>query len=56
MIVANHLKTKGAGFQGDTNVVSILTPDDIQHYELMSKNELSVLILNQMKQWEDEKC
>lgn len=56
MIVANHLKTKGAGFQGDTNVVSILTPHGIHHYELMSKNELSILILNQMKKWEDGKC
>lgn len=56
MIVANHLKTDGAGFQGDTNVVSILSPRGIHHYELMSKKELSFLILNQMKKWEDEKC
>lgn len=56
MIVANHLKTEGAGFQGDTNIVSILTSQGIHHYELMSKNELSFLILNQMKKWEDKKC
>lgn len=56
MIVANHLKTKGAGFQGDTNVVSILTSESIHHYDLMSKNDLAFEILNQMKKWEEQKC
>ena len=37
MIVANHLKTDGAGFQGDTNVVSILTQQDVTDYQKMSK-------------------
>ena len=56
MIVANHLKTKGAGFQGDTNVVSILTRESIHHYDLMSKNDLAFEILNQMKKREEQKC
>ena len=56
MIVANHLKTKGAGFQGDTNVVSILTSESIHHYDIMSKNDLASEILKQMKKWEDQKC
>ena len=56
MIVANHLKTDGAGFQGDTNVVSILTPQEIADYQKMSKQELAYIILNQMKKLEEEKC
>lgn len=46
MIVANHLKTKGAGFQGDTNIVSILTKDSIQEFGLLSKEELAYKIIN----------
>ncbi|HJA53184.1 MAG TPA: bifunctional phosphopantothenoylcysteine decarboxylase/phosphopantothenate--cysteine ligase CoaBC [Candidatus Massiliomicrobiota merdigallinarum] len=56
MIVANHLKTDGAGFQGDTNVVSILTQQEITDYQKMSKQELAYIILNQMKKLEEEKC
>ena len=56
MIVANHLKTDGAGFQGDTNVVSILTQQDVTDYQKMSKQELAYIILNQMKKLEEEKC
>ena len=56
MIVANHLKTDGAGFQGDTNVVSILTAQEITDYQKMSKQELAYIILNQMKKLEEEKC
>lgn len=56
MIVANHLKTDGAGFQGDTNVVSILTPQEITDYQKMSKQELAYIILNQIKKLEEEKC
>lgn len=46
MIVANHLKTEGAGFQGDTNVVSILTNQGIKEYGLQSKESLAYEILN----------
>ena len=56
MIVANHLKTDGAGFQGDTNVVSILTQQDVTDYQKMSKRELAYIILNQMKKQEEQKC
>lgn len=56
MIVANHLKTDGAGFQRDTNVVSILTQQDVTDYQKMSKQELAYIILNQMKKLEEEKC
>ena len=56
MIVANHLKNEGAGFQGDTNIVSILTKDHIQNYDLMSKEALAYEILKQMIQLEENKC
>ncbi len=46
MIVANHLKTQGAGFQGDTNIVSIITHKDIKEYGLQSKESLAYEILN----------
>ena len=37
MIVANNLKTAGAGFGTDTNVITIITKDSEQAFGLMSK-------------------
>lgn len=54
MIVANHLKTEGAGFQGDTNVVSILTKDGIKEYGIQSKDSLAYEILNLLIDMEDK--
>lgn len=54
MIVANHLKTKGAGFQGDTNVASLLTLNQIQELKLMSKDDLAYCILNELMKMEDK--
>lgn len=56
MIVANHLKTQGAGFQGDTNVVTIITQDDMKDFGLMSKEELSYVILEMLMEMEENKC
>ena len=39
MIVANNLKTAGAGFGTDTNVITIITKDSEQAFDLMSKDE-----------------
>ncbi|MFI3201545.1 MAG: bifunctional phosphopantothenoylcysteine decarboxylase/phosphopantothenate--cysteine ligase CoaBC [Eubacteriales bacterium] len=50
MIVANNLTTKGAGFQGDTNVVTILTKEIVKELELMSKQEVSYKILDEIKE------
>ncbi len=41
MIVANNLKTEGAGFGVDTNVVTIITKDDIKELPKMSKAEVA---------------
>ena len=46
MIVANHLKTDGAGFQGDTNIVTFITQDSMKDYGLLSKDELAYEILS----------
>ena len=41
MIVANNLKVSGAGFAGDTNVVTLITSDTIRELPLMSKEEVA---------------
>ena len=48
MICANSLKTKGAGFQGDTNVITILTKEGIKQLPLMSKLEAADAILDEI--------
>lgn len=48
MLVANNLHTQGAGFQTDTNVVSLLFPDHTDHLGLMDKEQLGVQILKTM--------
>jgi phosphopantothenoylcysteine decarboxylase/phosphopantothenate--cysteine ligase len=48
MIVANNLKEKGAGFGTDTNVVTIITGEDEKQLELMSKEEVSNKILDEI--------
>lgn len=46
MIVANSLKTEGAGFGTDTNVVTLITKDKVKEYEMMSKNDVADAILD----------
>lgn len=46
MICANNLKEKGAGFGVDTNVITLITKDDIQELPLMSKEEAAGAILD----------
>lgn len=41
MIVANNLKVEGAGFAGDTNVVTLITADDVKELPLMSKEQVA---------------
>lgn len=48
MIVANNLKTTGAGFGTDTNVVTLITRDAIRELPLMSKEDVAHEILNQI--------
>ena len=48
MIVANNLKVEGAGFAGDTNVVTMIMKDEEVSLGKMSKEETAVNILNQI--------
>ena len=48
MIVANNLKQSGAGFGGNTNVVTIITKDSEKQLELMSKAEVANCLLNEI--------
>lgn len=48
MIVANNLKTTGAGFGTDTNVVTLITRDSIQELPIMSKEDVAHEILNHL--------
>lgn len=48
MIVANNLKTAGAGFGTDTNVVTLITRDSIEELPLMSKDDVAHAILNRI--------
>lgn len=46
MIVANNLKVEGAGFGVDTNVVTLITENEIKELPLMSKDEIAACILD----------
>ena len=46
MIVANNLKTAGAGFGTDTNVVTLITKDSVKELDIMSKNDVANVILD----------
>ena len=46
MICANSLRTAGAGFGGDTNVITLITADGAQELELMSKDAAAHKILD----------
>ena len=41
MIVANNLKTEGAGFGTDTNCVTLITKDEVTELAKMSKDEVA---------------
>ena len=46
MIVANNLKVSGAGFKGDTNVVTLITKDQEIQLPLMSKEEVACKLMD----------
>lgn len=48
MIVANNLKVAGAGFGGDTNVVTIITAQSQEELPMMSKDEVAAAILDRI--------
>jgi len=49
MICANSLRTQGAGFGTDTNVITMITRDGCEELELMSKQDAAHKILDKLK-------
>ncbi|MDE6519548.1 MAG: bifunctional phosphopantothenoylcysteine decarboxylase/phosphopantothenate--cysteine ligase CoaBC [Ruminococcus sp.] len=49
MICANSLKTSGAGFGTDTNIITMITRNGIKEIELMSKFDAANIILSKLK-------
>ena len=55
MIVANSLRTAGAGFGTDTNVVTLITKDGAMELPLMSKDEVAARILDRIRELMDSR-
>jgi phosphopantothenoylcysteine decarboxylase/phosphopantothenate--cysteine ligase, prokaryotic len=49
MICANSIKKAGAGFGGDTNIITMITSDCDEELELMSKFDAANIILDRLK-------
>ena len=48
MVAANNVKVEGAGFQGDTNVLTLITQDEEVSLPLMSKEDAASKILDRI--------
>ena len=48
MIVANNVKVEGAGFAGNTNVVTLVTKEEEKELGLLSKDETAKQILDEI--------
>lgn len=48
MIVANNVKVAGAGFGTDTNVVTLITHEEEEQLDLMSKEEVAMRLLDKL--------
>lgn len=48
LIAANNLKVEGAGFQKDTNVLTLITREDAEALPLMSKDEAAMALLDRI--------
>ena len=48
MVAANNVKMAGAGFQGDTNVLTLITQDEDVSLQLMSKEDAAGKILDKI--------
>ena len=53
MICANDLRQAGAGFQVDTNVLTLITHEDIRELPLLSKEEAALAVLDRLKELEE---
>ncbi len=48
MIAANNLKVCGAGFQSDTNVLTLITKENIIELPIMSKEDVASILLDKL--------
>ena len=48
MIAANNVKVEGAGFENDTNVLTLITKDNQKELELMSKFDCANKLLDEI--------
>ena len=48
MIAANNVKVKGAGFEGDTNVLTLITQEEEVSLPLMSKEDAALKLLDKI--------
>jgi len=48
LIVANNLKEEGAGFGTDTNVITIITGEDVTTLDIMSKEEVANRVIDKI--------
>ena len=48
IVAANNLKTAGAGFGTDTNVVTVITKDAVEELPMMSKEEVADALLDRI--------
>ena len=48
MVAANNLKETGAGFQGDTNILTLITQNEDVSLQLMSKEDAANAILDKI--------
>ena len=52
MICANDLRQAGAGFQTDTNLLTLITREDTRELPLLTKEEAALAVLDRMKELE----
>ena len=49
LVAANNVKVEGAGFQGDTNVLTLISRDEVKELPLMSKEQAAHELLDEIK-------
>ena len=47
--MANNLKVEGAGFGVETNVVTLITKDDVTQLPLMGKDQVAARLLEEIQ-------
>ncbi len=55
MIAANSIAQKGAGFAGDTNIVTLITSDGYEELECMDKFDVAEIMLKRLNEMSKSK-